>query len=925
MKNILVVLVCLAGLIQTACNKDSDRSATTSGGGGGNTTASTSDIRKIVSAGVGINFNNMTGGQIEMALHPATHTPSVVYYDKSQQVIPGAPAGALKFATMDALGNWSVEVIDSNYGTGACGVAATAYCIGAQNIATVNFPQIFSIAYIPASGTTAAYPMVVYAHGNTLATGKRIRAAVRNPSTGVWTITDAVPSSSISSGIMVTLIEHPIKGIRLLVDANGLPHLYFGLYETTGANSRLKYTMKKADGLWTSVANVAPAGFNLSTTFTYAAATGVIQAGAAMCPTNGMAVLAYPAADNAPVTAGGANQPWLLSCSAVDVNGTCTTWGALDLVTGCAGVCLTGTGMTAAGTNAGNRLDLSIDPTTNKIILGMYSTLLPATQTIAAVQAGADTCAAFSTTAFSTQAYPTASQGVNGVKVMSSNANYYNSSAQNALLLTTTAAGAAIQLHKATLSPLAAWTAANTVSVEPTTTAGVLGGLAFDPTNSVVWGAYSVTTGGAAGAIGNDVKVFAAYESDVATPGGITNNWVVDQTMSVFPSAAAPVIDAAIASNGTVGYTYFFTELGATPGAASHLYYGIKGGPSNSPVFGEKVVYNAGQGTGTFLVGQHPSLTYDSASNPLITFQDALTAAQGLLMLARSSNGGVSFAVEKVDGLATGNSVGTYSSVQVASDGTIGISYYDATNSNLKFAKRSPAGAWRRFAVDGPTGSCAMGTTAGAFSRLRWTSANKPVIAYQATAGGVKYLRLAFGEPDTDARNYTWTCLTLDSTGQASNARGEGIDFILDSAGRPLLVHQDTTVGRIRYLRCASSVATCVTAGASSFASELVEAVGTIVPNQSRPAIALDSNGKVYISYYNGADKGLYIKSKDPVATTTAFQYLAAEAIEVPVDGALYTNPAGQYAELLINSSNNPMLFYRSMENWLKFFSRETQ
>ena len=61
-------------------------------------------------------------------------------------------------------------------------------------------------------------------------------------------------------------------------------------------------------------------------------------------------------------------------------------------------------------------------------------------------------------------------------------------------------------------------------------------------------------------------------------------------------------------------------------------------------------------------------------------------------MLARSSNQGVNFAVERVDGAATGNNVGTFSALDIHTDDTIGISYLDTTNNNLKFAKKSATG-----------------------------------------------------------------------------------------------------------------------------------------------------------------------------------------------------------------------------------------
>ena len=908
----LFLLITLFGIL-AGCNGNRAEGISTDE----ETITSTVDVKKIVSAGVGINFNNITGGTIEMVINPTTHLPAVLYYDRSLQIVPGGPAGALKYAYMDITGTWNIEVIDGNYGTGACGTA-TAFCVGAQNVTATTFPQVYDIEFVPAIGSAEAYPIVVYAHGNNAATGKRVRVASRDAETGLWSIENAVQTSSIPSGIAVATIEYPIKGLNITIDSAGRPHVYFALYETTLINSRIKYTMKTG-GAWTTLTNVAPTGFNLvSGPPAIALGTGVTQAEAVTCPLNDFAILSYPATDIAP--SANSNQPWIIRCTAVNASGTCTTWSGLDMITGCGGLCLTGTAMTAAGTNAAARSTLAIDSTNNKVIYGMFSTLLPVTQTVTGIQGSTDDCSTFTTTAWATQAYPTANQGINGLRLTTSLANTVNASTPQALMLSTTAAGGATHLHKTNLSPFTAtWTTGNTVNVE-TATASLAGALKFDDTTFIAWGAYAVTTGGASGALGNDIKVFSAYESDISSTGYVSHTFV-DQTLGIFPSTAVPVLDAAIADNGTVGYAYFFTELG-TAGPNSHLYYGIKGGSNVSPAFGEKLVYNSTQGLTTLLIGQQPSLAYDSTSNPVIAFQDTSVAGQGLLMLARSSNQGVSFSAERVDGATTGNNVGTFTSVAVRSNNTVGISYYDSTNANLKFAKKSATGAWKRFAVDGPTGSCATGTAAGAYSRLKWTASGKPVIVYQSTISGVKYLRMAIGTPDANALVYTWSCLTLDSTGQAANARGEGIDFTFDSEEKPIIVHQDSTAARVRYVTCGDSVETCFTNGASAFTGEIVESVGSMVANSSRPAVTVDSHDKIFIAYYSAADLGLYVKSR-AADVTTSFQFISAETIETPVSGIIFTNPAGQYARILTNSSNQPMLFYRSYENWLKFFSRE--
>jgi trimeric autotransporter adhesin len=48
------------------------------------------------------------------------------------------------------------------------------------------------------------------------------------------------------------------------------------------------------------------------------------------------------------------------------------------------------------------------------------------------------------------------------------------------------------------------------------------------------------------------------------------------------------------------------------------------------------------------------------------------------------------------------------------------------------------------------------------------------------------------------------------------------------------------------------------------------------------------------------------------------------EYIDQPASGSAYVSLAGQYGALLLNANERPLIFYRSHENWLKYFSRES-
>lgn len=924
------------------------------------TVATTTNVKKIVSVGAGLNFNDMTGSWSEMAIDPLTHGPAVVYYDRSALISP--VAGAMKLATMDSFGNWNIEIVDANAGTAAqtCGGGATsANCIGAPNVAvpTASQAQIYDLKFL--ATTTEARPVIAYAYGTggaaSSSTGKSIRLAEK-ASDGTWTITTVVAGGVIVSlttgsvGPQLATLEYAIKGVRMLVDDSNRIHLYFGIYAATANNSAYAYTMRKADGTWTTpVAISTTTAPSTTLSFvsgapTYAAGTGLIQSGAAWCKysTGGSsadgtgAVLSLAVTDNAPAAS---TQGFILKCATANSDGSCATWQGLDFQAACAGAvpCVTTTpALTAAAGNAFSRSDLAIDPTTGKIFLSAYyaapsltAPMTAATGVISTVSPAA--CdAGLSTTAWATvRGHTGVAQGTLGLRVAADGTNFY-------LASLAAATGTSLTLNKQTSALGSNWAAPDQVTVEATTNT-IGGGFAYDSTTSVLWGSYGALTAGTVGISGQDLKAFNAYAADITTT-GIVNNLYVDQTNFITQSTATPMLDAAIAPNGTVGYAYFYQEAAAAPGVNSHLYYGVRGGPVLSPVFGEKLVSNSIQGLTTFTNGSHPSLTYDANSNPVLSFVDYGTVANmGYLMVARSSNGGTSFSLDRVDGSAvTTNTVGQYSSLRVSSNNTVGVAYYDystgATGQRLKFAKKDKNGAWRRYIVDGPgsagTNGCTTTATAttGIYAEFRWTSAGIPVIAYQSQIAGVKTLRLAYAAETDMSSTYTWTCLSLDTSLQGASTRGEGIDFYLDSSDKPYIVHLDQGVGAVRYVSCpaGTGVVACAQAGASSFVGErLSYIISTVTSIVNKPSVRVDSTGKVFVTFYSAADQGLYLATK--TAGTSGGWGVTAEALETPVQGATYVSGAGQYATMVLNSSNQPLVFYRSLENWIKYYSREVQ
>jgi hypothetical protein len=345
------------------------------------------------------------------------------------------------------------------------------------------------------------------------------------------------------------------------------------------------------------------------------------------------------------------------------------------------------------------------------------------------------------------------------------------------------------------------------------------------------------------------------------------------------------------------------------------------------------MVVNSIQGSGTNMVGTYPWLDYDSSSNPRISFIDAPSSTTGRLYIARSSNRGVSFSLEHVDGDGSANNaVGRFSSL--ANFGShSAVAYYDFTSTNmrLKFAKKSATGPWIKSGIEGLLGgsgapTCTNGaiSDAGSYAVLRLTSTGRPVVVYQSTIAGIKYLRIAIAAEPISSNTFTWTCRTLDSNVSVNSA--EGIGFVLDSLDVPHIVHMTSALS-IRYVTCASDVGTCVangpnvfsTSSSPAFTSQFVGSAGIgSAVFTTRPDIQVSPGGKVYVSWYSAADRELLLAQK-----TSSGGSWSVESIEKQDPDWNFPSSAGAYGVLLLNNSNLPMLFYRSLENWLKYFSRE--
>jgi trimeric autotransporter adhesin len=590
--------------------------------------------------------------------------------------------------------------------------------------------------------------------------------------------------------------------------------------------------------------------------------------------------------------------------------------------TSCSSTFTTGADNGVVGTNAGSRADMVIDPVTNKPQIALYSTSTPNTQILHITAPSACNVAQTSTAAgwgAFNAVDATASAGLNGLKItMRNTAN---------LFISYILATASVRQTKSSNGGTA-WFATGHIIETPATAFGAHGvGSAYDSTNDVLYVSYA--TGGAANAVGNDIRVAFADPDDLQSAGAAGAAHAIDtidQTSNSFPAplaSAPPLLSAARAANGTVGYAYYFHDNGGTF-VDSKLYYGIRGGTATSPVFINRFVTNHQESsTATAAVGLSPSLAYDSNSRPVIAFYNSNTTEVSL-NVARSGNGGPNFAVSVVDD--TSADIGRFPSVGMYGS-AIGIAYRDETNTALKFARWTPTGQWKRFFVDGFSGAggtgCAVGNASGQYAKMAVTSTGRPVIVYQDDTGATSLLRIAIAAEaiNNSAGTFTWTCLTLDSGSASATGFGEGIAIALDSSDKPHIVHFNFATGDYRYLSSTSAVGTAVSTGASAFTASIITNVTTpsLAAGNSIPSIQVNSSGTVYVALHDVQNRALVLGTK----TSSASTFTLEQVEQAPNLGGITTPYAGQFPILLLNASNLPMIFYRSWENWIRYFSRE--
>lgn len=299
-------------------------------------------------------------------------------------------------------------------------------------------------------------------------------------------------------------------------------------------------------------------------------------------------------------------------------------------------------------------------------------------------------------------------------------------------------------------------------------------------------------------------------------------------------------------------------------------------GPNCEGVLSSVAVDSAGE------AGQFPSLELDPSDNPVVSYYDL---TNGNLKVIHCGNYICTAGNTISTPDATGN-IGQWTSLELDSAGHPVVSYYDATNGDLKLLHCGDATCSAGNSIASPD----TAGDVGLHTSLVLDSAGHPVISYHdGTTADLKVLHC--GNAACTAGN---SIVSPDTAGNV----GEASSIALDSAGYPVVSYQDYTNVAIKVLHCGD--ATCSTGNsiASLDAGNVAES--------STSALALDSGGNPVVSYLtlSGGITLAVLHCGNPTCTS-------GNSIQQPTGNVF----SGSSSSLALDSSGNPVVtnfFYQS-------------
>lgn len=306
-------------------------------------------------------------------------------------------------------------------------------------------------------------------------------------------------------------------------------------------------------------------------------------------------------------------------------------------------------------------------------------------------------------------------------------------------------------------------------------------------------------------------------------------------------NATGTAWDVAQTLDGTLSQVGGYTSLQIVNGNPAIAYYDL----TNTSLRYLRATNTDGNAWGTSqtldgasadVVGQYPAMQVANG-NPAIAYYDG---TNGDLRFKRATDAdGTAWAAAQIPDGSGGDNVGSHLSLQIV-NGNPAISYYDVTNSRLKFIRALDASgtAWGT-----PITVDAAGNV-GQYTSLQIVNGFPAISYYDVTSGNLNFVRA------TDANGTAWgTPLSIDGTtddvGQWTALQVGG--------GFPAVAYYDVTNGNLKFIRATNASGSAWAAPVTLHSSETV--------GQS---VSMISNGTgVDIVYYHASELLPYFITAD--------------------------------------------------------------